>query len=96
MIARWRMFEVEKARKKFDEANAAAQAAEADAKVLNEQAQRVDEMKYDVLNSLEMLTLRTLPGSQLERRLVFYEPEWKISLLSASCAVVFGGWHLRY
>merc|ERR1711871_834675 len=56
------VLEVEKARKKFDEANAAAQAAEADAKVLNEQAQRVDEMKYDVLNRLlEMLTLRTLP-----------------------------------
>jgi hypothetical protein len=46
----------------------------------------------------EMLTLRTLPNSQLQRVLAFSEPEWDLTMPAPLRPVplVFGGWNVRH
>ena len=66
---------------------------------IEQQAATAQAIKKEVTARIcEMLTLRTLPNSQLQRVLAFAEPEWDLTMPAPLRPVplVFGGWNVRH
>ena len=90
--------EMEDAKANLERATARAILAAKESTRISESGKMAKPIMVEVSTRiLRMLTLRSLPSTGGRRALVFFEPEWKIDLLSLRpIPVVFGGWHLQY
>ena len=91
--------DAERQRKVAVEARRRAVIFREEADICKKQTEMVLAVKKEVTARIcRMLTLRTLPNSQLQRVLTFAEPEWDIQMPKPLRPVplVFGGWNVRH